>query len=108
MVISKSKSYLRSYNKIIIKKNLIKEQERISKIENVIIAAKNLQDVMNNPFKNIYHIEQKKWNLKEYFTARVNEKIRLIMKPIGEYPYNKIEIDEIEFINLDDKHYGEG
>ncbi len=60
MVISKSKSYLRSYNKIIIKKNLIKEQERISKIENVIIAAKNLQDVMNNPFKNIYHIEQKK------------------------------------------------
>ncbi len=30
------------------------------------------------------------------------------MKPIGEYPYNKIEIDEIEFINLDDKHYGEG
>lgn len=30
------------------------------------------------------------------------------MKPIGEYPYKKVEITEIEFINIDDKHYGEG
>ena len=30
------------------------------------------------------------------------------MKPIGEYPYNNILIDKIEFIKIDDKHYGEG
>lgn len=30
------------------------------------------------------------------------------MKPIGEYPYNNKMITEIEFIDIDDKHYGEG
>lgn len=63
---------------------------------------------MCSPFKDIYHIEQKKGNLKEFYTARINNKIRLIMKPLGDYPYNKVEITEIEFINIDDSHYGEG
>ena len=54
------------------------------------------------------YIEQKKGNLKEYYTARINQKIRLIMKPIGSYPYNTLEITDIEFIDIDDKHYGEG
>lgn len=39
---------------------------------------------------------------------KVNNKIRLHMKPVGEYPYNMIEIEEIEFIKIDDSHYGEG
>lgn len=30
------------------------------------------------------------------------------MKPVGKYPYEKIEIDEIEFVDIDDHHYGEG
>jgi hypothetical protein len=30
------------------------------------------------------------------------------MKPVGEYPYKEIEIDEIIFEDIDDKHYGEG
>ena len=30
------------------------------------------------------------------------------MKPIGSYPYNTMEITDIEFIDIDDKHYGEG
>ncbi len=30
------------------------------------------------------------------------------MKPVGEYPYNSIEIVEIEFLNIDNSHYGEG
>lgn len=30
------------------------------------------------------------------------------MKPIGEYPYNQIEITDIEFLEIDDKHYGDG
>lgn len=108
MVIIKSKSYMKSFNKLIIKKNLVKEQMRISKIENIIIAAPTLQDVVCSPFKNIYHIEQKKGDLREFYTARINSKLRLIMKPIGNYPYNKLLIEEIEFINIDDSHYGEG
>lgn len=60
-----------------------------------------------NPYKNVYYIEQKKGNLKEFYTARINDKIRLVMKPVGTYPYNKIEIIEIEFIDIDNKHYGE-
>ena len=43
------------------------------------------------------------------FTPRkINNKIRLQMKPVGVYPYNMIEIQEIEFIKIDDSHYGEG
>ena len=30
------------------------------------------------------------------------------MKPIGEYPYNNIEIVDILFDDIDDTHYGEG
>ena len=29
------------------------------------------------------------------------------MKPVGDYPYKEIEIDEIIFEDIDDKHYGE-
>lgn len=30
------------------------------------------------------------------------------MKPEGEYPYNNLIIDKIEFVSIDDKHYREG
>lgn len=108
MIINKSKWYLKSYKKNILNKNLEKEKIRIENIENLIINSKNLQNLINSPYKNIYHIEQKKADLKKYYTVRVNSKIRLIMKPIGDYPYNKIEIKEIEFIDIDVRHYGEG
>lgn len=108
MIINKSKQYLKSYKKDILNKNLVKEKTRIENIENLIINSSNLQSLINSPYKNIYHIEQKQGDLKEYYTARVNSKIRLIMKPIGEYPYNKIEIEEIDFVDIDSKHYGEG
>jgi len=108
MIIIKDKQYLRSYKKNILDKNLTKEKSRIDNIENLIISSNNLQTLINSPYKNIYHIEQKHADLKEYYTARINNKIRLIMKPVGDYPYNKIEIKGIEFINIDVKHYGEG
>ena len=108
MVISKTKQYLKSYKKEILNKNLKQEMNRIENIENLIINSTNLQSLINSPYKSIYHIEQKQGDLKEYYTARVNSKIRLIMKPVGDYPYNKIEIEEVEFINIDSKHYGEG
>ena len=108
MVIIKSKKYLKDYQKIIINKNMKKEMERIANIENIFLSYKNMQELYNSPYKNIYHIEQKKANLKEYFTARINNKLRLMIKPLNEYPYNYIEIIEIEFLYIDDKHYGEG
>lgn len=108
MVINKSKQYIKDYKKIIIKKHFINEQIRIKNIENLIISSKNMHDLLENPYKVIYHIEAKKGSLKEYYTARINDKLRLVMKPNGEYPYETINIEEIEFINIDDKHYGEG
>ena len=108
MVIIKCKQYKKSYKKNILDKHLDKEKDRISNIENLIINSKNLQDLINSPYKNIYHIEQKRGNLKEYYTVRINSKLRLIMKPIGVYPYNILEIEELEFIDIDTNHYGEG
>ena len=46
--------------------------------------------------------------LKEIYTANVNKKIRMYIKPIGEYPYKLEEIVEIELEQIDDRHYGEG
>ena len=108
MKIIKSKEYLKDYNKKIKYKHLKKEINQINKIENLILDSPNLKELMLNPLKNVYNIEQKKGNLKDIYTVRVNSKIRLHMKPIGEYPYNMLEITEIEFLKIDNKHYGEG
>lgn len=85
-----------------------KELVTIEKIESLILSVNNLQELINHPFKNVYGIEKKNGNLKEFYTADLNKKIRLHLKPVGEYPYNLIEITEIEFIKIDNKHYGEG
>ena len=45
---------------------------------------------------------------KEFYTARINQNIRLFIRPVGEYPYNIIDIIELEFVSIDDSHYGEG
>ncbi len=108
MQIIKTTKYKQDLKKKIINKHLDKELQRIYKIEDLILSVKNLQELINHPFKNIYGIEKKHNNLKEIYTAHINKKIRLYMKPVGTYPYDLIEITEIEFIKVDDKHYGEG
>lgn len=108
MRIIKQPAYERSYKKNIVKKHLTKEIERIDKIEELITDSGNLQKLMQNPLHITYGIEKKSENLKEIYTADVNEKLRLWMKPIGEYPYNMIEITEIEFLKVDNQHYGDG
>ena len=108
MVIIESKNYIKDYKKIIINKHLTQEMNRIENIKNIILSSKNLQELINSLYKNIYYIVKKSGDLKEYYTARINGKLRLFMKPIGEYPYDNIVIDKIEFIKIDDKHYGEG
>lgn len=108
MVIEESSNYKKDYRKIIINKRMIREQERINNIKNVILNSKNFQELLCSPYKDIYRIEKKKGNLKEYYTVHVNSKFRLFMKPLGKYPYNSLEITSIEFIKIDDRHYGEG
>ena len=108
MKIIKTKKYEREYKSKIVKLHKYKEMDRINKIESLIIDSVNMKKVMENPLSVAYGLTKKKGDLKEIYTAKVNEKIRLYMKPIGEYPYNLIEIESIEFIEIDDKHYGEG
>ena len=99
--------YKRDYKKIQ-KKHMLQEIRRIENIKNIIISSLNLHELLLNPYSKVYCIEQKHGNLKEIVTAKVSDKIRLYMKPHGDYPYKFIEIEEIEFIKIDDKHYGEG
>lgn len=108
MIISESAAYKKDYKKIIINKHMIREKEKIDSIKNIILSSNNLQELLCSPYKNVYCITKKSSNLKEYYTARINSKLRLIMRPEGEYPYNNLIIDKIEFVSIDDKHYGEG
>ena len=87
---------------------MIREKEKIDSIKNIILSSNNLQELLCSPYKNVYYITKKSSNLKEYYTARINSKLRLIMRPEGEDPYNNLIIDKIEFVSIDDKHYGEG
>ena len=89
----------------------IKITDRLSRFSKIagemvphIKTEEMIQDFMNSSDKARYYVEQKKQNLKEIFAARIY-KIRLIFKPISEYPYNYIEIDEIELLEVNDDHY---
>ena len=108
MRIIKTTAYNKSFNKNLVKKYLIKEIDRIDKIEELITNSANMHELITNPLHIIYGIEKKQGELKEIYTAKVNDKLRLWMKPIGEYPYNLIEITDIEFLQIDNKHYGDG
>ena len=108
MYIIKSKQYLKDYKKKILDKHLIREEKTIEIIETGLVENKTLKDVINSNLAVTYNIQKKKGDLKEIYTARINQKLRLYMKPIGTYPYNNEEIIEIEFLEIDDKHYGKG
>lgn len=108
MKIIKTSAYKRDLKRKIENKHLEEEIENISKIENLLMLSTSMKEVLENPLSIIYGIEKKKGNLKEIYTAKVNSKLRLRMKPVGEYPYNLEYILEIELLEIDDKHYGEG
>ena len=108
MYIIKTKQYIKDYKKKILNKHLTREEDTIEMIEFALSSAKNLKEIINSDVAITYHIEKKSVNLKDIYTARINKKLRIYMKPIGEYPYNNEEIIEIEFIEIDDKHYGDG
>lgn len=108
MYIIKTKQYLKDYKKKILNKHLIRENDLIEVLEFALTEAKNLKEIIHSDIAITYHIEKKAGDLKEIYTARINKKLRLYMKPVGEYPYNNEQIIEIEFIEIDDKYYGDG
>ena len=105
MQIIKTKTYIKDLQKKIKNKHKKKEQETI---EELMIQSKNRQEVIINPLSRVYNIEKKQGNLKEIYTANINMKLRMYIKPIGEYPYKLEEIVEVELREIDDRHYGEG
>ena len=103
MTIIETKAYKKTESKIL--KNKTKELEKLENIKNIMISSSNLKELMHSNFKYIYDIRKKDANLKELYSASLNGNIRLLFKPCGEYPYNEIEIVEIELIEINDKHY---
>lgn len=107
MKIIESSQYKRDLKKLE-KKHMIKEINNINEICDFIIIFNNMKELLSNEICKIYGIEKKKGNLKEIYTARVNNKIRMYIHPVGNYPYNLEEIEIVELEKIDDKHYGEG
>ena len=99
---------MKDFRKKIINKHNTVEEGRIKAIENLIIQSENMKELMKNPLSKVYNIEKKKGDLKEIYTARINNKLRMYMKPVGDYPYKLDEIIEIILKEIDDKHYGNG
>ena len=108
MRIIKTASYKKDLQKKIKNKHKKNEDETIEAIEELMIQSNNMKELMLNPLSVVYNIEKKKGNLKEIYTARINSKLRMYIKPIGKYPYKLEEIVEIELREIDDKHYGDG
>ena len=108
MQVIETTKFKNSYKRLIIRKHLMDEDEILNAIIDLLLDSNNLDEIMKSKYKIIYHIEKKKGNLKEYYTARLNKKMRLIMKPNSDYPYNEIEIDEIIMEDIDNSHYGDG
>lgn len=107
MKLIETSRYKRDYKSEIIKKNKYKEKNEIDDIKTFLISKSTLYDVMADPLHFVYNIRKKNGDLKEYYTADINSKMRLFLKPLGEYPYNIIEIEEIELYKIDNHHYGE-
>lgn len=105
MKVIKTQAYRKDLQKKIIKKHKKTEEETIEMIEELLIQNVNMKELMLNPLARVYNIEKKKGDLKEIYTADINKKIRMYMKPIGEYPYKLEDIIEIELREIDDKHY---
>lgn len=108
MKIIKTKNYLKDIQKKIKNKHKTTEEETIEAIEELMIQSKNMKELMLNPLAMVYNIKKKTGNLKEIYTANINRKLRMYIRPVGQYPYNLDEIVEIELEQIDDKHYGEG
>lgn len=108
MKVIKTKTYIKDVQKKIKNKHKQIEESTIEAIESLLMQSKNMKELIQNPLSIVYNIEKKKGDLKEIYTARINTKLRMYMKPVRIYPYVLEEIVEIELEEIDDKHYGNG
>lgn len=108
MKVIKTKTYIKDVQKKIKNKHKQIEESTIEAIESLLMQSKNMKELIQNPLSIVYNIEKKKGDLKEIYTARINTKLRMYMKPVGIYPYVLEEIVEIELEEIDDKHYVNG
>lgn len=90
------------------KDHKIHEMEELEKFKLLIYSHSNLQEVKDNPLSKHFSFEKKSGNLSDIYTAHLGSKIRVWVKPIGERPYKLTEIDSVQFVQIDDKHYGDG
>ena len=100
MKIIKTKNYEKDFKKKIKSKHKKLEMEIISSIENLILDSSDFKSLLLNPLSRIYNIKQKEGNLKEIFTADINNKMRLSFK-------EKIIINNTNLI-FDTIKYGHG
>lgn len=84
------------------------ELEELEKFKLLIYNHSNFQEVMDDPLTKHFRLEQKSGNLKGIYTIHLNSKMRLWIIPVGKQPYKLVEIDTLKFVQVDDKHYGEG
>jgi len=105
MNIIESNKYKKTYKKIIKDKHLVKEEQELNMLIGIIETYNNLQSLMSSVYQAKYDIRQKEGNLKEYISASLSKRVRLIMRPVSELPYDYLVIEDIEFIEINDDHY---
>lgn len=108
MILNKKNKYLKSVEKKLGCSHKYKELEKLNNIEELLIEEENLGELFLNPLSKSYKFEQLTGNKSSLFSARLNQKVRVIFKPSCDQPYEYQNIIEIEMIEIDDKHYGDG
>lgn len=108
MNLTKDKTYMKSVEKKLVNKHKIKEYKKLLRIEEFLIEEDNLKTASLNHIWNMYGFEQLKGNDSNKFTAKLNSKIRVVIIPKYNEPYNYIETVNLKMVEIDDHHYKEG
>ena len=85
------------------KYRFLKYTESTTERANTVNSARDFNHTMLNP-STAATIVTRAFNTLPTMVA----KLRMYIKPIGEYPYNLEQIIEVELREIDDKHYKEG
>lgn len=101
--------FTKEYKKHLKSKKVQKNHlQRIDKILNLIYTMENYKDLQNNTLaKGLYKFEQLKYDLKAYFSFRIdNKEMRLIVKPNTITDYDQLHLEnEILIVDISFEHY---
>ena len=106
MIVNYRSKYKRDYKKLL-NKHMKKEIETLERIIMYLKLVGNMRELLDNPYSKIFHIEKKSGNLKSFYTARINEKIRLFIRPANEN-LDLVYIVEVELSEINLNHYNDG